>query len=196
MVTSNFGVFGSSPMLSQFRFQVAWATNDYNQVGLWSTIQDQTANRATGALGTPVSYRAIDQLNLFWDHQFGASGAVSRLYIGTPLGNRLAQTPNGFPVGGTGGTLGALILGSNWTVPINDRVSLYANGMYMAPSARPGISGSGAAASAQEFWDVSFGVSFSPRGNARSRNIAGRTWLPYLPVANNSSFLVDSSKTE
>ena len=49
---------------------------------------------------------------------------------------------------------------------------------------------------AQEFWNVSMGLAFSPGGNLRSKTIAGRTWMPYLPVANNSNFLVDASKTE
>jgi hypothetical protein len=196
MFTNNFGVFGNSPTLSQFRAQVAWAASAWNQIGVWGTVQDRTTSRATGAIGTPITYQAIDQVNVFWDHQYGAYGTTSRFSVGTPLGNRLDQTANGFPVGGFGGTLGQVILSTNWMAPITTRMSGYINAMYMAPSASAGTTAGGAVASAQEFWNISVGLAFSPRGNLRSKTIAGRTYMPYLPVANNSSFLVDSNKTE
>jgi hypothetical protein len=196
MFTNNFGAFGNSPTLSQFRGQAAWALSAWNQVGVWSAIEDRTVTRSTGALGTPITYQAIDQANVFWDHQYGAFGATSRFSVGVPLRNRLDQVANGFPVGGYGGTLGGLILSTNWTAPVTDRMSLYANAMYMMPTAHAGVSTLGASAAAQEFWNVSVGLSFSPRGNLRSKTIAGRRLMPYLPVANNSSFLVDASKTE
>jgi hypothetical protein len=196
MMTDNFGVFGNSPTLAQFRGQAAWALSAWNQIGVWGTIEDRYVTRATGALGTPVAYQAIDQGNVFWAHQYGAYGATSRFSVGIPLNDRLAQTANGFPVGGFGNTLGEFIVSSNWNVPINNYLSLVANGMYMKPSAHAGINAGGNVATAQEFWNVSFGVAISPGGNIRSKTIAGRAWMPYLPVANNSSFLVDSDKTE
>jgi hypothetical protein len=197
MISDNFGVFGNSPTLAQFRGQAAWALSAWNQVGVWATIEDRYVTRGTGALGTPLAYQAIDQGNVFWDHQYGSFGATSRFSFGVPLNKRLDQTANGFPVGGYGNTLGSFILSSSWTAPITTRMSLYANAMYMKPSAHEGVNfGSGAIATAQEFWNVSMGLAFSPGGNLRSKTIAGRAWMPYLPVANNSSFLVDTTKTE
>lgn len=195
MFSDNFGAFGNSPTLGQFRGQAAWALSAWNQVGLWATLEDRMATRSTGALGVPVAYQAIDQGNLFWDHQFGSFGATSRLYAGVPLNGRLQQSPAGFPVGGAGNTLGAFILGSNLNFPLSDRVATYVNVMYMKPSAHAGVQG-GAYAAAQEFWNVAAGLAYSPGGNLRSKTIAGRSWMPYLPVANNSSFLVDASATE
>jgi hypothetical protein len=196
MITNNFGDFGNSPTLAQFRGQAAWALSAWNQVGVWSTIEDRYVTRSTGALGTPVAYQAIDQGNLFWDHQFGAYGATSRFSIGVPLNNRLQQTASGFPAGGFGNTLGSFIVSTNWNAPITTRMSLYANALYMKPSAYEGSTTAGAFAQAQEFWNVSFGFAFSPGGNLRSKTIAGRSWMPYLPTANNSNFLIDASKTE
>ncbi len=147
MISDNLGVYGSSPTLAQFRGQVAWATNAWNQLGLWSTIEDRYVTRPNGALSPqtgipigPVSYQAIDQGNLFWDHQFGEWGATGRLYVGTPLNKRLAQTPTpGSPNGGYGNTLGSVILGANFTFPMSKRLSAYANGMYMKPSSHAGF---------------------------------------------------------
>ncbi len=81
-------------------------------------------------------------------------------------------------------------------IPISDNLSGYANVMYMKPSAHEGVSPTFASAAAQEFWNVGVGLGWYPGHAARSQTVAGRQWMPYMPVANNSSFLVDSTKTE
>jgi hypothetical protein len=81
-------------------------------------------------------------------------------------------------------------------VPISDCFSLYANGAYMKPSAHAGISPTGASAPAQETWAVSLGVAFYPGRAARSATVAGGQWMPYMPVVNNGTFFVDTTKTE
>jgi hypothetical protein len=196
MLTNNFGAFGNSPTLAQFRGQAAWALSDKNEIGLWFTVYDRTAVSAGGALGTPVMYRAIDQGNLFWHHKYASCGVDSWFYVGIPLDRRLQQANNGFPVGGSGGTLGSAIVGTNWTLPVTDRLSAYGNAMYMTPSARAGVNSSGAAAATQEFWNFSMGLAWYPGRAARSQTVAGRQWMPYMPLANNSNFLVDVNKTE
>ena len=40
-------------------------------------------------------------------------------------------------------------------------------------------------------WDVSFGVAWYFGGNARSCALNGKCWVPYMPVANNTNFLVE-----
>ena len=103
------------------------------------------------------------------------------------------------PNGGYGDTLGSFILGANLTLPISERLSAYANGTYMKPSSHAGFDQGGGqvlgVARAQEFWNIGFGLMYSPEGKLRSKTIAGRTWMPYLPVANNGSFLIDSNVT-
>jgi hypothetical protein len=66
----------------------------------------------------------------------------------------------------------------------------------MRPSAAEGVNAAGAYAAAQEFWNVSCGMAWYPGRAARSKTVAGREWMPYLPVANNSNFMVDATKTE
>ena len=44
-------------------------------------------------------------------------------------------------------------------------------------------------------YDFMVGLNFYPARNARSTTVAGRAWMPYMPVANNGSFLVDSNQT-
>ncbi|HEY5314176.1 MAG TPA: DUF6666 family protein [Pirellulales bacterium] len=198
MIANNFGVFGNSMTLGQVRGQVAYAFGPRNEIGVWATVWDRSVTRATGAVGTPVSYQAIDQGNVFWHHKYATYGADSWVYAGIPLDGRIATPANsaGFPVGGSGGSIGSFIVGSNLLIPVTDRLSAYANMMYMRPSAAEGVNAAGAYAAAQAFWNVDFGMAFYPGRAARSRTVAGREWMPYMPVANNSSFLVDATKTE
>jgi hypothetical protein len=42
-------------------------------------------------------------------------------------------------------------------------------------------------------YSICCGLTFYPGGNARTRTVAGNCWMPYLPVANNGTFLMDSS---
>lgn len=206
MIVDNFGVYGSSFDLGQFRGQAAWALSSLNEVGLWAAIQDQHDTKATGAPlagipgapGTPVTYQAIDQGNVFWHRKFGQYGADGWFYAGIPLNGRIATPANspGFPVGGAGGSIGTFIVGTNMLVPINNRLSMYGNVMYMKPSAHEGINAAGNVAAAQEFWNIGFGMAYYPGNAARSRTVAGRQWMPYLPVANNGTFMVDSTKTQ
>jgi hypothetical protein len=197
MFAHNYGVFGTSPTLSQGRGQLGYDLNAWNEIGLWGTLHDHDFHSATAALGTPVSFRGIDQIDVFWDHKFCGCGADSNLYIGVPTERRLAQSANGFPIGGFGGNLGSVILGENWNLPINRRLALYADAAYMLPRQSAGISASGAAAAAQVTWSISFGVNFylgcSSSGSA---TVAGNPFMPLLPVADNGTFMVDTDKTE
>ena len=60
----------------------------------------------------------------------------------------------------------------------------------MHPSATAGL-----AAQTEEGWNIGAGVVWYFGGNARSRAINGHCGLPYMPVANNSTFLVDQGVT-
>ena len=78
------------------------------------------------------------------------------------------------------------MVGANVQVPLSDRLALYANGSYFRPS-----SAAGQAASAESGYDVSMGIAWYLGRHAVSHSINGACWLPYMPVANNSTFLVD-----
>jgi hypothetical protein len=197
MFNNLFGTYANSPTVSQWRVQVAYALGACNEIGLWGAIRDRSSTRNNvGAPGLTQTYQAIDQLNLFWHHKWQRFGGDSWLYVGMPDQRRLNQNPANAAPSGAGGSLGEFILGANWLVPISDCVSVYANTVYMKPSAHPGVASNGAIAATQEFWDISVGLAFYPQRAARSSTVAGRTWMPYMPLANNSNFFVDTNRVQ
>ena len=192
MFDNNFGGYGAAPTLGQLRGQIAYDLNDCNEVGVWGTYRGQSFGNSFGANGYPLEFRAVDQVDLFWHHKFGECGADGRLYVGLPTADRLTQTNTGFSSAGFGGKPGSVIMGANCEAPLNDRLSLFANGTYMAPD-----QAAGATAAAQETWNFSFGINvYLGRSRSRCPTVAGNSFLPYLPVANNGSFLVDTNETQ
>ena len=179
MFNTNFGFLADDPTLSQWRWQMSYQLNDCNEVGVWGTQSDRSF--MSGVTG--VTYRPINQVDLFWRHKFGECGADGRLYIGLPTES---QAPSS---GSVGGKPGSFILGANIEAPLSDRLSLFANGTYMAPN-----EGAGPSASTNETWDVSFGINiYLGCSRSRTATVAGNCFMPYLPVANNGSFLVDTN---
>jgi hypothetical protein len=175
MINRNFGELGGNPTLGQWRGQLSYGVNAWNEFGAWGTLHDLGMTRIVfGNVGVP--FRAINQLNFFWHHKFEA-GADSWLWMGIPQHSRLGQP----------GSLGDLLVGGNLSVPLSDFVALYAMAQYMHPSAAPSV-----VAAIEQGWFVGFGLAYYVGGYARTRTVGGNCWLPLLPVANNGSFLVDS----
>lgn len=195
MLNDQFGTFANSPTLSQLRMQAGWAFNACNEIGAWGAVHTRTATRQNVfAPGLTQTYQAINQVDFFWHHKWMKFGGDSWFYAGVPQQSRLNQGA-AFPAG-AGGTLGEFIVGTNWLVPLSSCVSMYANAVYMKPSSHAGVQPGGAVAAAQEFWNLSFGLAIYPQHAARSTTVAGRTWMPYMPVANNGSFFVDTDRTQ
>lgn len=179
MVNNNWGILGSAPTLGQWRGQVEYAVSGCNAFGLNGSVRD-LGSQQTITLGQTrylADTRAISQVNLFWHHKF-CSGADSWLWVGLPERNRLDGD----------GSLGDWIIGANVQAPLGERLALYGNAQYMRPSAR-----AGADASLEAGWNVGMGVVWYFGGNAVSHSINGKCNLPYMPVANNSTFLVDQN---
>jgi hypothetical protein len=184
MIADSFGDYGTSVTLSQWRGQVGFALSAQNEIGVWGTLRDGGArgsfqvNNGQSILLTLIQYQAIDQVNFFWHHNFN-SGANSWLYFGFPQQTTISPG---------GGSLGTWTMGAKFLVPISERVALYAEGTYMRPSAVPSAN-----AAIENGYSIGFGLAFYPGGNAGTRTVAGNCWMPYLPVANNGSFLVDTN---
>ena len=177
MINENFGSLAQEPNLGQWRGQLAYALSGANEVGLWGSLRGSPADtRLAGA--QPIRYRSVNQLNVFWHRKFCECGADSWLWAGLVDHNRL----NGL------GSLGDWTVGGAVNVPISNSWALFSNLQYMHPSARPGSAGS-----TEGSCDLQVGVAWYPGGYARSSTVAGRTWMPLLPVANNGNFLVDRS---
>lgn len=178
MINNNWGFIGTNPTIGQWRGQVEWAFGDgCNSIGVYGAIRDLYARETIIIQDVPVivTTRAVSQYNLFWHHKF-ASGADSWVWIGGLQTDRL----NG------DGSLGDWVIGASIQAPLNDRLALYGNAQYMHPS---GVAGEASAAEAG--WNVGAGIVWYFGGHAVSKRINGKCWLPYLPVANNSTFLAE-----
>jgi hypothetical protein len=180
MINSEWGSLGIDPTLGQWRGQVEYALSGCNSVGLWATHRDLGSHINVGTVAPAfVSTRAIDQACLFWHHKF-CCGADSFLWAGIPDRTRIERTE--------GGSLGDWMIGANVQVPLTDTLALYANGSYFRPSAS-----AGGKAAVDQGYDVSMGVVWYFGGNAMSHSLNGKCGLPYMNVANNSTFLVDQA---
>jgi hypothetical protein len=177
MINDQWGVFGTTPTLGQWRGQIEYALSGRNAVGFWGCIGDRNSQQIVGAATIRTS--AISQANLFWHHKFCA-GADSWLWVGIPESDRL----------GGDGSLGDWTVGASVQVPLSERMALYANGSYFRPSASAGV-----VASVESGYDVGMGIAWYFGGGARSHAINGACKTPYMPVANNSTFLVDQFPT-
>jgi hypothetical protein len=173
MVNHNYGYMAISPTLGQWRGQIEWAFGAFNSLGVWATVRDRGYYRHTPENSMQLS--PLSQLDVFWHHKFN-EGADSWFYVGLPTSKKL---------GGIG-TLGDVILGGSASVPLSPRLAMYAQAMYMWPSASPGP-----VAATQDAYNLGFGLAWYPGKNARTRTVNGGCWLPYLPLANNGNFLVD-----
>jgi hypothetical protein len=179
MFNSNFGEFAQNPTLSQWRGQFGYATSAWNEFGIWGTWRGHGDTRTVNGFG-PTSWRAVNQLSVFWHHKWGLGGADTSIWVGVPEHDRL----------GGNGSLGDYLIGLSANVPLNDRVALYTLVTYMHPSAAPGPAGS-----QEDAWNFTVGLALYPARNARSNTVAGQCWMPMLPVANNGLFLVDTNRT-
>ncbi|HEY5311219.1 MAG TPA: DUF6666 family protein, partial [Pirellulales bacterium] len=175
MINGNFGAYQQSPALSQLRLQVAYAIMARNEIGFWGALRLNQADRA-GPAGSVVEYRGISQGQLFWHHKFGPGKTDAWVWTGLPSDYRM-NGDNDFETN---------IYGWRSETPLSDRVMLFSNFQGLRPTG--GVSH-------HAIYDFMVGLSFYPARNARSTTVAGRTWMPYIPVANNGSFLVDTNQT-
>jgi hypothetical protein len=180
MLTQDYGIYAQSPTLGQWRAQSGYCLNACNEFGCWVTVHDHTANTTVDLLAsgpTLDSFRSINQGDLFWHHNF-ENGADGYLWLGFPEKHRLDGD----------GSLGSFIVGASVEVPLTQRVAITGDVQYMRPSANAGPD-----ASVENAYSVTIGITFYPHSNAQNNSVAGKCWMPYLPVANNRNFLVDTT---
>jgi hypothetical protein len=178
MLNNNFGVFAASPLLSQLRMQLGYAMSASNELGIWGAVRTGTDSRIVPHFGS-TTWRSVNQISAYWRHKWSYGGPDTTISVGLPEQTRLAG----------GGSLGDYLITLAANAPLSDAVSLYANVTYMHQSASLGAIGSN-----DEAWNFSIGIAVYPRRNARFTTIAGQRWMPQMPVANNGSFLVDTSQ--
>ena len=182
MINDGFGAYQQSFTLGQVRAQVAYALTARNEVGIWGTIRNGQEIKYD-PLGNQLQYRAISQGSIFWHHKFGPGRADLWLATGLPSSYRLGGNPN---INTNNSDFESNIYSFRLEVPVSDRWKFFTNFQGWRPTN---------AASTHSLFDIMSGISFYPSGNARTRTVAGQTWMPYLPVANNGSFMVDTNQT-
>ena len=185
MFNRNFGVLAQSPTMGQWRAMVGVNLNTWNELGVWGTvsqIEDSKLFDGSAALrlptGTVINYRPRSQANLFWHHKY-AFGGDTWLWVGATerprLGARGTQTP--------------IIIGGSMNVPLNYSLAIYGSFTYVTSS----FASANAVGSENDITNIQLGLAWYPGAKARSRTVAGRCWAPYLPMANNGNFFVDTN---
>lgn len=174
MINDNFGVFSREPFLGQWRGQIGWALGERTEVGWWGAFHDRRDQQGG------IAFRGVSQQNMYLRRRL-VGGADGLIYVGIPERNRLTGN----------GSLGEWIVGGGLNVPLGNRLGTYLNFAYMCPSAPAGF-----AATTEEAWQLGAGLAFFPGRTARSRTVAGRCWMPLMPVATNGTFLVDTNAVQ
>ena len=177
MVNTDWGVFANDPTLGQWRGQVEWATSDCNAYGVRGAVRDNTSRERVLSNTFLVSNRAVSHAEGFWRHEFECTKAESFLWAGLTQNDRLSGD----------GSLSDWLIGASVEVPLSDRISLYANAQYVHPTAAAGPD-----ASIDSCYDIGMGITVYFGGCCCNCNHSTHCANgPYLPVANNSTFLVD-----
>lgn len=172
MFNRHLGVFGLDPNFGQFRFQLGYLFDGRHEIGVWGTADLNKVHK--DAYEISVGFRAVSQVNLFWRYYF-CNGAESMIWAGAPYKDSLMFHKN----------QGEYILGANFRVPLSSNLYLDAHGVYM------GGSGNSVSRHFQNYSaDAYLGITYSFGAGS------GECWSqcrPYMPIANNSNFLIDTS---
>jgi len=121
----------------------------------------------------------VSQYNAYWHRNFQPSCADLWTWIGVPVDNHPT------------GSLGQLVLGSYGSVAINDYLQMYGVASYMMPSASLSPAGS-----TEDSFYVGFGIAVFVGPKARHSSVGGNPLEPYLPVADNGTFFVDTNRIQ
>lgn len=169
MFNKEFGVFALNPTMEQLRAQFGYLIKGGNELGFWGGVNTRTSHKRAGS--DSVKFRAIPQVNFFWSHYF-KNRAQTMLWGGTPYRRGLRNAS---------GRAGLFIVGASFKAPLTHALSIIGHGVYMAPR-----SGSAFQESRDFAANVCFGVNYSFGGCKSGER-------PYLPLADNSNFLVDTN---
>ncbi len=174
MINKNFGELAESPNLSQIRFQVGYLLCCTDEFGFWGTAHTNTAHKNSSGIG--VRYRAINQINLFWRHFF-ENCAYTMVWAGTPYQKSLMSSS---------GRAGNYIVGASFSVPLNHCFSIDGHASYM-----------GGRSFHSQFRSLNYAsnvcIALTYAFGAGYCGCEETCSAPYLPVANNSNFLADTS---
>lgn len=169
MWVKHFSIYDVNASFDQLRLQGGYRFCS-DEVGLWGTVRLTTAHKH--ALGIPVSFKAINQVNAFWSHYFD-NCAMTTIWLGAPYGNSLRYHHK---------AAGVFTAGFNVRAPLTDCLYVDAHGAYMRAR-----NASGSRQSRNWGSNVCVGLTYVFGDDCASYCSS------YMPVANNSNFFVDSS---
>lgn len=170
MLNKNFGLFALNPFFDQLRGQVGYLFRGGNEFGALATYGIHTAHEES--LEIPVQFRGISQVSLFWCHYFKMHG-YAMLWLGTPYRRGLMYSS---------GRPGTYLFGAQFSIPVTHSLSIDGHAAYMGPRGRAGNIPAKNYAS-----DLSLGITYA----FGHRRVAK---TPYMSIANNSNFLVDTNQ--
>lgn len=180
MVDHAAGYNANNFTIRQFRLQASYDITGSHEVGIWRTLSGFTDHAAIQGATASTGYRAVDQMNVFYKYHLPGGGHL-QAYVGPGIGGTLASNAN---------HLFRYTWGADAAVPVNDYLGIFGGVSFAKASVTPAFS---SAASAASNWSLSTGLSFFWGGNARSREDAGKHWMPYLSDPNNSNFMTQQS---
>jgi len=167
MISKHFGIYDQSPSINQLRLQAGYELCS-NEFGIWGTVGLSESHKT--ALGVPLVFDAIDQVNLFWTHQFNDC-SKSSVWIGAPYSNSLYNPHN---------TAGLFLLGFSVKTQLTPSLCLQGDGSYMKARRSSNSSQSYAA-------NICIGLTYSFTSGCF------KEIDPYMPLANHSNFLIDTN---
>lgn len=163
-------IYDVSTSLDQIRFQGGYQFCE-EEVGLWGTTHLSRVHK--DVIGIPISYRAISQLNAYWIHYF-PNCASTTIWLGAPYQDGLRFRKH---------KPGVFIAGFAVRAPLTDHLFVDGHGSYMCARSTPGIRQSRNYAA-----NINLGITY-----VWGDCCYGAT---YMPLANNSNFLIDISTNQ
>lgn len=171
MWNKNASVFGLQSSISQLRFQGGYVCDQTDEWGIWGTLDVHTSHRHS--LGTPVSFRAISQVNLYWEHRF-ENCVRTMVWAGIPYKRSLMFTT---------GRAGRFILGASFHAPLTCRLSIDGHASYMRGHSAPG---------SLKQRTYAANLCFELKWAFGDVDCCAE---PYMSIGNNSNFITDTNIT-
>lgn len=169
LFANHFGIYDLNPSVDQLRFQGGYQFC-CEEVGIWGAAHLATSHKR--ALGVPIAFRAVDQINLFWSHFFENS-AKTTIWLGAPFRRSLMFHHK---------TAGIFTAGFAVRAPLTKRLYVDGHGGYMRARRSCGVR-----QSRNYSASVCIGITYL-FGNGCSN-----CSFIYMPLANNTNFLMDSN---
>jgi len=180
MIDRDHGHFGSNPNTSQLRVQAGYLINEYTEIGAWGAIRTRTDYECVNGITT--TFRPINQAHLYVRYSF-LRGGETLLWAGVPVSNRLATPTHPKP-----GKPGNFILGAILDLPMYFNWACHAEVSYMHTNSCNHV-----IAPRDYSANISVGITYFFGGNPLicREQICG-PWMPYQPLASNSTFFMDT----